>query len=95
MCTMRLNLTKHSRTRDDIFSKESDTYQKDAALCANTKELDGAQTNAHDDFLTKHSQMPMPAENIDRAHALTCAPKKFLKDFLFRKFLRQEKIDPR
>ena len=94
---MRWNLTEHSRMHDDIFSEESDTCQNGTALHANTKELDGAQTNGHRANLrarwnlTEHSQVPMIAETTDRAHALTSASKKFSKDFFDPKVLKTSK----
>ena len=59
---------------------------------ANTKELDKAQTNGHDGIWPSTAKCQwLSAENIDRAHALTRASKKFLKDFFCSESIRDEK----
>ena len=71
--------------RDDAFSEESDTCQRE-----HEKTWRSADKRARENLT-----MPMTAENTDRAHALTRASKKFSKDLLFQKFSRRAKFDSR
>ena len=65
-----------------IWLRESDTCQHDAALHANTKELDGAQTNGHDEIWPSTAECRwLPKTLIAHTHLLA-SRKSFRKIFI-------------
>ena len=77
---------------DEIWLRESDTSQHNAALHASTKELDGA-LNGHDgSWLSTAECRWLPKTLIAHAHALPARRKSFRKIFRSKSFQDEKNI---